>query len=139
MKATMFAVTNVFKTRNSSVIANKLNLRKICRLHKQLVMKYKILLVVIVKNTIVCKVMPYILVKIYRGVKFGIKICILLITLTTSRTMLGSDSVWVTGITPFGRNRLTLYSQSSIFLNDTNFLPTTNVASQTAVFFRHIQ
>jgi len=64
MKATMIAVTNVVRTRNCIVMANKFNLLKICRLHKQLVMKYKILFVVIVKNTVVCNVMPYILVKI---------------------------------------------------------------------------
>jgi hypothetical protein len=54
MKATIIAVTNVVKTRNCTLIAVKINLGKICRLRKQLVMKYKILIVVIVKNTEYC-------------------------------------------------------------------------------------
>jgi len=53
---------------------------------------------VIVKNTVIWNVMPYILVKVYRGVTIRIKIYILLTTLTTSRVLLGSDSVRVTEI-----------------------------------------
>jgi hypothetical protein len=81
-------------------------------------MKYNILTVVTTKNTVLGNVTPYILVKIYRPVTSRIQNCILLATLTTSRTLLGSDSVWVTEIYAFWKKpAASLLTKKRIFFS----------------------
>jgi hypothetical protein len=58
---------------------------------------------------------------------FQIKNGIILTTLTTTRTLLGSYGLWVTEI-------YALWKKPADYFNHP-----TNVASQTAVFFRHVE